>query len=85
MIRERDPVNLEHPFDRLEEFLTPNGFFYIRSHFKAPVLDREECRLTVGGAAGQPFTISYAELLTMPSVTRPATLECAGNGRIFVR
>ncbi len=84
IIREREPVNLEYPFDQLDTFLTPNDLFYIRSHFKAPVLDRHEYKLTIGGAVGKPFTISYEELLAMPSVTRPATLECAGNGRIFL-
>lgn len=84
IIREREPVNLEYPFDQLREFLTPNDLFYIRSHFKAPVLNRHEYKLTVGGAVKQPFTISYDELRAMPSVTRPATLECAGNGRIFL-
>ena len=84
IIREREPVNLEYPFDQLEEFLTPNDLFYIRSHFKAPVLDRHDYKLTIGGAVERPFTIDYEELLAMASVTRPATLECAGNGRIFL-
>ncbi len=84
IIREREPVNLEYPFDQLEEFLTPNDLFYIRSHFKAPVLDQHDYKLTIGGAVHKPFTISYEELLAMPSVTRAATLECAGNGRIFL-
>ena len=84
IIRERDPVNLEYPFDQLEDFLTPNDLFYIRSHYKAPVLDRHDYKLTIGGAVDRPFTISYEELLAMPSVTKPATLECAGNGRIFL-
>jgi DMSO/TMAO reductase YedYZ molybdopterin-dependent catalytic subunit len=84
IIREREPVNLEYPFDQLSEFLTPNDLFYIRSHFKAPVLDRHGYKLTIGGAVKRPFTINYEELLAMPSLTRPATLECAGNGRIFL-
>lgn len=75
IIREREPVNLEYPFDQLHEFLTPNDLFYIRSHFKAPVLDRHEYKLTIGGAVQEPFTISYEDLLAMPSVTKPATLE----------
>ena len=84
IIRERDPVNLEYPYDQLESFLTPNDLFYIRSHFKAPSLDRETFELSITGAVRQPFSISYKDLLAMPPVTRPATLECAGNGRIFL-
>jgi DMSO/TMAO reductase YedYZ molybdopterin-dependent catalytic subunit len=84
IIREHDPLNLEYPFDQLDEFLTPNDLFYIRSHFKAPVLDRHGYKLSIYGAVKTPFKISYEELLAMSSVTKPATLECAGNGRIFL-
>jgi len=84
IIRERKPLNLEYPFDQLDEFLTPNDLFYIRRHFKAPVLDRHDYNLAIYGAVKTPFKISYEELLTMPSVTQPATLESVGNGRIFL-
>lgn len=84
IVREREPVNMEYPFDQLSDFLTPNHQFYIRSHFQAPALDRRGYRLTIGGAVRRPFSLSYEDLLAMPSVTRPATLECAGNGRIFL-
>ena len=63
IIREREPVNLEYPFDQLDEFLTPNDLFYIRSHFKAPQLDRDSYQLSLDGAVKQPFTISYKDLL----------------------
>jgi DMSO/TMAO reductase YedYZ molybdopterin-dependent catalytic subunit len=65
IIRQREPLNLEYPFDQLGEFLTPNEFFYIRSHFKAPVLDRHDYTLAIYGAVETPFKISYEELLTM--------------------
>ena len=55
IIREREPLNLEYPFEQLDEFLTPNDLFYIRSHFKAPVLDRQDYRLAVYGAVERPF------------------------------
>lgn len=84
IVREREPLNLEWPFDQLDSFLTPNDQFYIRSHYPPPVLDRDSYRLSIGGAVDQPFTIGYDELLAMPAVTRPATLECAGNGRVFL-
>jgi DMSO/TMAO reductase YedYZ molybdopterin-dependent catalytic subunit len=84
IIRERDPVNLEYPYDQLQSFLTPNDLFYIRSHYQAPQLDQNSFRLSVSGAVRKPFMISYADLLTLPAVTRPATIECAGNGRIFL-
>ena len=84
IIREREPVNLEFPFDQLGPFFTPNHLFYIRNHFKAPALEADGYKLAITGEVEDPFTLDYRELLAMPSVTRPATLECAGNGRIFL-
>ena len=84
IIREREPVNLESPFDQLNGRLTPNELFYVRSHFHAPQLDRESYRLSITGAVQHPFELTYADLLDLPTVTRTATLECAGNSRIFL-
>jgi DMSO/TMAO reductase YedYZ molybdopterin-dependent catalytic subunit len=84
VIREREPLNLEYPFEQLDDFLTPNDLFYIRSHFTAPVLDCRDYKLSITGAVSTPMEIDYEELLAMPSVTKAATLECAGNGRIFL-
>lgn len=84
IIREREPVNFEYPFDQLDTYLTPSDQFYIRSHFKAPVLNPTHFKLTIGGAVDRSCEITYDELRAMPTVTRPATLECAGNGRIFL-
>ncbi len=84
VIRQREPVNLESPFDLLDGLLTPNALFYVRSHFKAPVLDEAGWKLEVGGAVREAFSVSLDELRAMPSVTRTATLECAGNGRVFL-
>jgi hypothetical protein len=39
LIRQKDPNNLEMPFDQLGEFITPSELFYIRSHFPTPELD----------------------------------------------
>jgi DMSO/TMAO reductase YedYZ molybdopterin-dependent catalytic subunit len=84
ILRESDPLNLECPFDQLEDFLTPNDLFYVRSHFPVPRIDAGAFRLNVLGAVGRPLSISLEELRRMGSITRAATLECAGNGRIFL-
>ena len=39
IIRQKDPNNLEMPFDQLGDFITPAELFYIRSHFPAPKLE----------------------------------------------
>jgi DMSO/TMAO reductase YedYZ molybdopterin-dependent catalytic subunit len=82
--RQKEPRNLETPFDRLDSFLTPTELFYIRSHFPTPLLDRPSYRLEIDGAVDMPLSISYEQLRLMPSASRVATLECAGNSRVFL-
>ena len=36
IIRQKEPKNLEAPFDRIDSYLTPTELFYIRSHFPTP-------------------------------------------------
>src|ERR1700687_799277 len=77
IIRQKEPKNLEAPFDRIDSYLTPTELFYIRSHFPTPALDGASHQLRIDGAVRRPFTLSYEELRSMPSETRVATLECA--------
>lgn len=84
IIRQKEPLNLETPFDQLDSFLTPTGLFYIRSHFPAPTLDPTSYRLHIDGAVRNPFSLSFRELRDMKSETHVAVLECAGNCRVFL-
>src|SRR4030088_570474 len=84
IIRQKEPTNLETPFDQLDSFLTPTELFYIRSHFPAPKLDLASYQLRIDGAVRNPLYLSYQELQDIPSETRVATLECAGNSRVFL-
>jgi len=90
IMREREPVNFEYPFERLsagagaQERLTPNDLFYIRSHFKAPKLQAATHTIAIKGCVQKPFNLPLEELKTLPAETRMATLECAGNGRVFL-
>jgi DMSO/TMAO reductase YedYZ molybdopterin-dependent catalytic subunit len=84
IIRQKEPRNLEAPFDRIDSYLTPRELFYIRSHFPVPNLDRASYQLRIDGAVRRPFALSYEELRSMRSETRVATLECAGNSRVFL-
>jgi DMSO/TMAO reductase YedYZ molybdopterin-dependent catalytic subunit len=84
IIRQKDPNNLEMPFDQLGDFITPAELFYIRSHFPTPELDPVAYRLSIGGAVRRELCLSYAEIRAMPSRTCTALLECAGNSRVFL-
>ena len=84
IIRQKDPNNLEMPFDQLGDFITPSELFYIRSHFPTPELDPAAYQLSIGGAVRRELRLSYADIRAMPSRTCFATLECAGNSRVFL-
>ncbi len=84
IIRQREPTNLETPLDQVDSYLTPTELFYIRSHFPAAKLDLASYQLRIAGAVRNPLSLSYRQLREMPFETRVATLECAGNGRVFL-
>lgn len=78
-----DPYNAEAPMPVLDAPLTPDGLFYVRSHFAVPDVDPDRWRLLVdlypGRQAARQFTL--ADLRAMAQHTVTVTLECAGNGR----
>src|SRR5437879_470330 len=84
ILREQDPLNLEMPFASLDGLITPNESFYVRCHFPIPEISASDWRLRIEGEVEAPFELSYDELRTMESRTITATLECAGNNRIFL-
>jgi Oxidoreductase molybdopterin binding domain len=84
IIRQKEPTNLETPFDQVDSYLTPTELFYIRSHYPAPKLELASYQLRIDGAVRNPFSLGYKQLRDMPSETRVATLECAGNSRVFL-
>jgi DMSO/TMAO reductase YedYZ molybdopterin-dependent catalytic subunit len=85
IIREKEPANLEMPFSALEGVITPNDQFYVRSHFPVPPIDLGRWRLRIEGAVEQAREYSHADLLARSLVTVAATMECAGNSRIFLQ
>jgi DMSO/TMAO reductase YedYZ molybdopterin-dependent catalytic subunit len=82
--REKEPPNLEMPFGVLDGFVTPNERFYIRCHFPIPKINERDWRLKVEGKVARPFEVTMDDLRQMPAHTITATLECAGNSRVFL-
>jgi len=72
------------PFSTLNGFTTPTESFYVRCHFPIPEIAISDWSLKVEGDVETPFEIDYAGLLAMEKRTIAATLECAGNNRIFL-
>ncbi len=82
MIVVRDsPLNAEAPRTVLRTPTTPTSSFFVRTHFDMPSLEAATWKLRVDGDVDSPRDFTYDELLAMPTVTIPVTLECAGNGR----
>lgn len=81
----RSPFNAETPLGEQLGLLTPTPLFYVRNHFPVPRLAAADYRLRVEGAVERPLTLTYADLRALPSRSLLATLECAGNGRSYLR
>jgi DMSO/TMAO reductase YedYZ molybdopterin-dependent catalytic subunit len=84
IVREQEPLNLEMPFSAATDFITPSELFYVRCHFPIPEIAAKDWRLKVEGEVESPFELTYDELRGMEARTVAATLECAGNNRIFL-
>ncbi|MFB8117927.1 sulfite oxidase [Streptomyces sp. NPDC056465] len=80
-------TNAETNFASLRDtgLLTSADRFFVRNHTATPLVDAAQWRLTVWGSGltGGPVDFSYAALRALPSVSRTAFVECAGNGRSF--
>ncbi|SIR55305.1 MULTISPECIES: molybdopterin-dependent oxidoreductase [Acidiphilium] len=83
IVHSKDPLNAEPPLAHLREnFITPQKFFYVRSHGNIPKLDPARHRLSVTGMVTTPLDLSMDELRTRFSKRQvTAVLQCAGNRR----
>lgn len=84
IIRERQPVNLESSFAAIDGPMTPTQAFYVRNHFAMPQQNLATWRLRVEGEVERRLELSYDDVLKLPSRTQIVTLECAGNGRVYL-
>ncbi len=67
--------------ETLRHDVTPTGAHYLLIHFDVPDLDPATHRVTFGEGFDAPFALSMDDIRALPRVTRPVTMECAGNGR----
>jgi DMSO/TMAO reductase YedYZ molybdopterin-dependent catalytic subunit len=64
----------------VQALITPNQGFFIRNHFKTPVIRAEDWRLSLTGRFHSSLEIGYQEVLRLPKRSITVTVECAGNG-----
>lgn len=83
VVRQKSPLNLEGQFSSVTEWLTPTPEFFVRNHFPTPELEGQTWRLRIEGAVERPLEWSLPDLTGRQAATMPATIECAGNGRVY--
>jgi DMSO/TMAO reductase YedYZ molybdopterin-dependent catalytic subunit len=80
------PENSETPLEQVTSWVTPNRLFFVRNHFEPPVVREPQAwGLTLEGLVTKPTRWTFAQLAAMPQHSVFATVECAGNGRSFLR
>ncbi|VTU01300.1 sulfite oxidase : Nitrate reductase (NADH) OS=Pedosphaera parvula (strain Ellin514) GN=Cflav_PD2911 PE=4 SV=1: Oxidored_molyb: Mo-co_dimer [Gemmataceae bacterium] len=83
IVRMQEPRNLETPLADLGG-VTPTEKFFVRSHFAVPTVEAKGFTLAVEGHVEKKLELALDDLKKMATVTREVTLECAGNGRVFL-
>jgi DMSO/TMAO reductase YedYZ molybdopterin-dependent catalytic subunit len=76
------PYNAEAPPEAMVGDITPTELHYVRSNFAVPT---HNGTLAIGGAVGNPTTLTLEDLRALPVHDQAVTLECAGNGRLDMR
>jgi DMSO/TMAO reductase YedYZ molybdopterin-dependent catalytic subunit len=79
------PENSETPLDAVASWVTPNRLFFVRNHFEVPAINASSWELKIEGMIERPQSWTQAMLAAMPQHSVFATVECAGNGRSFLR
>lgn len=80
-----DPHVSESSLSALTTWVTPTDRYFIRQHFaQVPSGERATWHLAVAGEVHRPFTLSFTDLLALPSQEVVVTTECAGNSRSYL-
>ncbi len=79
------PENRETPLADVPSWVTPNRWFFVRSHYETPEIDIAKWRLSIGGCVERERDLSWEQLEALPRRSVFATMECAGNGRSFLK
>lgn len=69
------------PLQDLHGIITPSSLHFERHHNGVPAIDPKRHRLLVHGLVEKPLIFTVEELKRLPSVSRLAFIECAGNSR----
>jgi DMSO/TMAO reductase YedYZ molybdopterin-dependent catalytic subunit len=73
------------PLEAMRYDVTPTGLHYLVAHWDIPSVDPATWCLKVGGRVGEQLELTLDEVRARPVQTITVTLECAGNGRGWLR
>lgn len=73
------------PAEGLRLPITPTGMHYLLNHWDIPVVESSTWQLPVTGHVENPVKLDLTTLKKLPVVKMPVTMECAGNGRAFMK
>jgi DMSO/TMAO reductase YedYZ molybdopterin-dependent catalytic subunit len=79
------PENRETPLADVPSWVTPNRWFFVRSHYETPQIDIDRWHLTLEGCVERRLELTWNDIDSFPRRSVFATMECAGNGRSFLR
>lgn len=81
----RNGSNLEMRWEAMYNrgYIVPTELFFVRNNSPTvPRIDPAKWRLQIeGSGVSRPLSVTYDELLSMPSISVIRAIECAGNGR----
>jgi len=73
---------LEARLEHMQGVITPTNLFFVRNNSVSLDVEPDNWQLSIeGDAVTKPLTLSYTDILTLPSRTVIAYLDCAGNQR----
>ena len=60
------PENRETPLSEAQSWVTPNRWFFVRSHYETPEIDVDQWRLSVTGCVKREIELSWEQLISLP-------------------
>jgi len=77
------PFNTEAPISVLREsgYITPDTLHIVRNHGICPKLFWHSHSIDISGLVDRPMKLTMAELVALPTISVPVTINCAGNRR----
>jgi DMSO/TMAO reductase YedYZ molybdopterin-dependent catalytic subunit len=72
------------PLEALRWDLTPIGLHYLLTHYDIPQVDAASWRLEIDGLVERTRSLSLDDIRSRPATEVAVTMECAGNGRVYV-